>query len=163
MEHAGDTLVHIHSSLVEARLQQARSMEEVARATENKVDAGTRQQLIQAAADMVATARAAVGITKKTYDRMENLYKEGVVTEQKRDEAKAAYDAARAQLGAAESQHSLALAGAQAEDKQAAKAMVTLLASSKGLTFADTTVRILSALNDDSRAQIDALAEELCR
>ena len=46
---------------------------------------------------------------------------------------------------------------------QAAKAMVTLLASSKGLTFADTTVRILSALNDDSRAQIDALAEELCR
>ena len=46
---------------------------------------------------------------------------------------------------------------------QAAKAMATLLASSKGLTFADTTVRILSALNDDSRAQIDALAEELCR
>ena len=46
---------------------------------------------------------------------------------------------------------------------QAAKAMATLLANSKGLTFADTTVRILSALNDDSRAQIDALAEELCR
>ena len=46
---------------------------------------------------------------------------------------------------------------------QAAKAMATLLADSKGLTFADTTVRILSALNDGSRAQIDALAEELCR
>ena len=46
---------------------------------------------------------------------------------------------------------------------QAAKTMATLLANSKGLTFADTTVRILSALNDDSRAQIDALAEELCR
>ena len=122
---AGDTLIHIHSSIAEAQLAQAQAMEQVAQAQNRKVDAGTRQQLIQAAADMVATARAAVGITKKTYDRMENLYKEGVVTEQKRDEAKAAYDAARAQLGAAESQHSLALAGAQAEDKQAAKAMVS--------------------------------------
>ena len=122
---AGDTLIHIHSSIAEAQLAQAQAMEQVAQAQNRKVDAGTRQQLIQAAADMVATARAAVGITKKTYARMENLYKEGVVTEQKRDEAKAAYDAARAQLGAAESQHSLALAGAQAEDKQAAKAMVS--------------------------------------
>ena len=46
---------------------------------------------------------------------------------------------------------------------QAARSMANLLANSKGLTFADTPVRILSALNDDSRAQIEALAEELCR
>ena len=45
----------------------------------------------------------------------------------------------------------------------AAKVMGKMLADSKNLTFTDTTVRILSALNDDSRAQVDALAEELCR
>ncbi len=43
----------------------------------------------------------------------------------------------------------------------AAKVMAKMLEGSKNLTFAQTTVRITSALNDASRAQIDALAEEL--
>ena len=43
----------------------------------------------------------------------------------------------------------------------AAKTMAKLLDGSKNLTFADTTVKIFSALNDDSRAQIEALAQEL--
>lgn len=45
----------------------------------------------------------------------------------------------------------------------AAKGMKALLENSKKLTFAENTVRILSALSDDSRAQIEALAEELCK
>lgn len=122
---AGDTLVHIHSSLVDAQLTQAKAMEEVARAQNRKVDAGTRSQIVNAARDLVSQADAAVSITKKTYDRMQNLFKEGVVTEQKRDEAKAAYDAAVAQHAAAKSQYELALAGAQKEDKESAAAMVT--------------------------------------
>ena len=44
---------------------------------------------------------------------------------------------------------------------QAAKVMKNMLAGSKNLTFADTTVKVLSALNEESKAQIDALAEEL--
>ena len=39
---AGDTLVRIHSSLVEAKMEQARAMEDVAAATNAKVCAGTR-------------------------------------------------------------------------------------------------------------------------
>lgn len=121
---AGDTLVYIHSSIAEAQLSQAQAMKAVAEAANRKVDAGTRSQIIGAAADQVETAQAAVSITRKTYDRMERLFKEGVVSEQKRDEAKAAYDAAVSTLGAAQNQLSLARAGAQAEDKQAAQAMV---------------------------------------
>lgn len=124
MVHAGDTLVHIHSSLVEARLQQALSMQDAAQAVDNKVDAGTRSQIIQSAYDLWQQATAAVGITKKTYDRVENLYKKGVMSEQKRDEAKAAYDAAVAGASAAESQYDMAVQGAQKEDKQSAQAMV---------------------------------------
>lgn len=122
---AGDTLVHIYSSLVDAQLVQAQAMEDVARAQNRKVDAGTRSQIIQAASDMVAQAEAAVTIAKKTYDRMERLYQEGVIAEQKRDEAKAAYDATSAQLSAARSQLSLAKAGAQTEDKESTAAMVS--------------------------------------
>ena len=123
--HAGDTLVHIHSSIAEAQLTQATAMETVARAQDRKVDAGTRSQIIQAASDLVAQANAAVTITRKTYERLERLFKEGVISEQKRDEAKAAYDAAVAQKSAADSQLSLARAGAQSEDKESAAAMVT--------------------------------------
>lgn len=46
---------------------------------------------------------------------------------------------------------------------QAAKVMKKMLEGSKNLTFAENTVKVLSALNDESRAQIEALAEELCK
>ena len=45
----------------------------------------------------------------------------------------------------------------------AAKVMRGMLEGSKNITFADTTVKITSALNDQSRAQLAALADELCR
>ncbi len=44
----------------------------------------------------------------------------------------------------------------------AAKVMRGMLEKSKNLTFTDTTVKIMSALNADSAAQLDALADELC-
>jgi len=45
----------------------------------------------------------------------------------------------------------------------AAKVMKGMLEKSKNITFTDTTVRILSALNDESSNQLEALADELCR
>lgn len=138
---AGDTLVHIHSSVVDAQLGQAEAMRTVAEATDKKVDAGTRIQIINTAASLLSQAEAAETITKKTYQRMERLFSEGVVSEQKRDEAKAAYDAAVAARKAAASQLSLAKAGAQQEDKTAAEAMVKA---------ADSGVAQVNAILEDS-------------
>ena len=45
----------------------------------------------------------------------------------------------------------------------AAKVMRGMFEKSKNITFTDTTVKILSALNDESRQQIEDMAEELCR
>lgn len=45
----------------------------------------------------------------------------------------------------------------------AAKVMKGMLEGSKNLTFSNTTVKIMSALNEESTAQLNALAEELCR
>ena len=45
----------------------------------------------------------------------------------------------------------------------AAKVMKGMFENSKNLTFTDTTVQIKAALNDASLAQIDALADELCK
>ncbi len=139
--HAGDTLVYIHSSLVEAKLGQAEAMREAARQQSLKADAGARAQVIHGAAELVAKAKAAETITQKTYQRMERLFEQGVVAEQKRDEAKAAYDAAVASLRAAESQLSLAEEGAQSEDKAAAAALASA---------AKSTVDEVNAVLEDS-------------
>ena len=117
-------MVHIHSSLVEAKLSQAEAMETVAKAQNKKVDSGTRVELLNSAYDMWQQAQAGLTIAKKTYERMQSLYKKGVVSEQKRDEAEAAYKAMVATESAAKSQYEMAKAGAQAEDKAAAAAMV---------------------------------------
>ena len=45
----------------------------------------------------------------------------------------------------------------------AAKVMRGMFEKSKNITFAENTVKILSALNDESTAQLNALADELCR
>ena len=45
----------------------------------------------------------------------------------------------------------------------AAKVMKNMFEGSKKLTFTDTTVHIKSALNEESTAQVEALADELCR
>ena len=45
----------------------------------------------------------------------------------------------------------------------AGKVMTKMLENSKNLTYTQNNVKIFSALSDESRAQIEALAEELCR
>ena len=45
----------------------------------------------------------------------------------------------------------------------AAKVMRGMFEKSKNITFTDTTVKILSALNEESSAQLDAMADELCK
>ena len=46
---------------------------------------------------------------------------------------------------------------------QATKTMKAMLEGSKNLKYTEATVKIMSALSDESRAQIDALADELCQ
>lgn len=121
--HRGDTLVSIYSSTVDASLYKMKSMEDVASSQNQKVENGTRDQIKKSAYSVWQQALAAEDIARKTYQRMQNLFSQGVVTEQKRDEAKAAFDAATAQVKAAKSQYDLALEGAQKEDKEATRGM----------------------------------------
>ena len=121
----GDTLVHIHSSVAQAKLIQAKAVTNAAQAQNQKVDAGARKQVIQSAHDVWKQAQAASEIAEKTYNRMQSLFEQGVISEQKRDEALAAYKAAKAAESAAQSQYNLAQSGAQKEDKASAAAMVT--------------------------------------
>ena len=68
---------------------------------------------------LVQQAEAAATIAKKTYDRMQNLFNEGVISGQKRDEAYAACKATEAQVAAARSQYDMAKNGAREQEKSA--------------------------------------------
>ena len=96
--HKGDKLVSIYSSTVDAKHYQAKQMQEAAASQNQKAERGTREEIKQGAYNMWQQAIAAQTIAEKTYQRVENLFKQGVATQQKRDEARAAYDAATAQV-----------------------------------------------------------------
>lgn len=120
----GDTLVVIDSPEVHAKLAQARAARSAAEAQNQKAITGARQEQITGAYEMWQKALVGENIMRKSYERVERLYEKQVVTEQKRDEVKAQYDAAVATAKAAKSQYDMAMNGAQKEDKMAAQALV---------------------------------------
>lgn len=120
--HKGDTLVVLEAPDVEAKLSQANAAYDAAKAMEEKAHNGARQEDIQAAYEMWQKAKAAVEVTEKTYNRVERLFESGVMAEQKRDEAKAQYDAAVATEKAAKAKYDMAVNGVRKEDKSMAQA-----------------------------------------
>lgn len=122
--HAGDTLAILDAPEVEAKKTQAESAEDAAAAMKAMTDNGARRQQIQGAFELWQQAKAGLEISKKTYDRVQRLFNEGVMSAQKRDEAFAAYKAYEAQERAAKSQYDMAREGARKEERAAAAAQV---------------------------------------
>lgn len=118
--HVGDTLAILQVPEVDAQRNVMQATGEAAKAIQDLTDAGARKEQIQGAYQLYQQAMAASEIAKKTYTRMQNLYDEGVISGQKRDEAFAAYKATEAQVKAAKSQYDLAQNGAREQEKQIA-------------------------------------------
>lgn len=120
----GDTLAILDAPEVRAKMEQARSAENAAAAQEEMARNGARQEQIQGAFQLMQQAKAGLEIAQKSYQRVQRLFDEGVLSEQKRDEAYASYKAMEAQAKAAESQYQMARNGARHEEKKAAAALV---------------------------------------
>lgn len=120
----GDTLAILDAPEVRAKMEQAQSAENAAAALELKAQNGARQEQIQGAYQVWQQAKAGLEIAEKSYQRIQRLFDEGVVSAQKRDEVYANFKAMEAQCKAAESQYQMAQNGARREDKLAAAAQV---------------------------------------
>ena len=120
----GDTLAIIDAPEVRAKMQQAQSAENAAAAMELMAQNGAREEQIRGAFNILQQAKAGYEIAEKSYNRVQRLYDEGVLSAQKRDEAYASYKAMEAQMKAAQSQYDMARNGARKEDKMAAAAQV---------------------------------------
>jgi len=122
---AGDTLAHISSRQVDAKMIQAKAARNAASAQSRKARNGARDQQVQMAYQVWQKAKAAESVYKKSYDRVKGLYEKGVVSAQQFDEVDAKYKAAQADCAAAEQQYLMAKEGAQTEDIDAAAALVS--------------------------------------
>ena len=120
----GDTLAILDAPEVRAKMEQAQSAQSAAAALELKAQNGARKEQIQGAFSVLQQAKAGFEIAEKSYNRVQRLYDEGVMSAQKRDEALASYKAMEAQMKAAQSQYDMAVNGARMEDKMAASAQV---------------------------------------
>ena len=121
---------HVHKGDILAKLAipEANAQEKVAEATAGATEAisalteaPTRREAVESAYQVYQQAIAANGIAEKTYGRMQRLFDEGVMSAQKRDEAKAAFEATQAGVQVAKSQWELAKSGARKEAKEAAR------------------------------------------
>jgi HlyD family secretion protein len=118
--HVGDTLAILETPEVQAQQKVAEATQGAANAMKDMANNGARKEQIQGAYQLLQQAIAARDIAQKSYKRVQNLFDEGVVSAQKRDEAFAAYKASEAQVLAAQSQYDMARNGARIEEKEAA-------------------------------------------
>lgn len=122
--NVGDTLAIIDAPDVKAKLTQAQSAESAASAMDQMANNGARREQINGAYALLQQAKAGLEIAQKSYNRVQRLYDEGVMSAQKRDEAFANYKAIEARVKAAQSQYDMAVNGARREEKMAAAAQV---------------------------------------
>ena len=121
---AGDTLAILDAPEVHAKMEQAQGAEAGASALEMMARNGARKEQVQAAYQLLEKAKAGLEIAEKSYNRVQRLFDEGVMSAQKRDEAYANYKAMQATEKAAQSQYDMAVNGARQEEKLAAQAQV---------------------------------------
>ena len=120
----GDTLAHIASRQVDAKMLQAEAARSAASAQSRKAQAGARSQQKEMAYQVWQKAKAAEEVYRKSYERVKGLKEKGVVSAQQYDEVEAKYKVAQADCAAAEQQYLMAEEGARREDIDAAAALV---------------------------------------
>ena len=120
----GQLLATLESPEIDAKELQAIAVKDAANAQKSKATNGARKEEILAYKSVYEKATAVATVMLKSYERIENLFKDGVVSAQKRDEVFAKKEAALNDKKAAYNQYQIALKGARNEDIEAASALV---------------------------------------
>ncbi len=122
--HKGDTLVIIDSPEIRSKIAEANAAKAAATAQKDKAMHGARAEQITGAYELWQKAIVGEDVMRKSFERIQALHEQQVVSDQKYDEVEAQYKAAVATTKAAKSQYDMAVKGARQEDKDAAIALV---------------------------------------
>lgn len=150
MVQPGALLATLSSPEIDAGKRQAEGALAGARALEAMTEQGLRKEDIESLRLTWLAAQSAANLAAVTARRSDNLYAEGVIAAQRRDEARAARDASARQAEAAHQQYLKSVSGARAEEKQAARAQVQI--ATAGVSIADaleTEKRLVSPIGGE--------------
>lgn len=150
----GQVVFTLESPELEAKIAQATAGREGAEAMAASIESGARKQQITAAENQWRQSKAAADLAEKTFARIDNLFRDGVVAEQKRDEAAAHFQATRHAAEAAYQAYSLTVEGARKEEKQAAAAKVRMAEGAEAEVRALATDTTILSLHDGEVAQL---------
>lgn len=117
----GQMIFTLLSPEIQAKLQQAKAGERAAGALAEQAEKGARTQEIAASKTQWQKAKAADELMEKTYQRIDNLFKDGIVAEQKRDEVYTQWQASKYNESSAYQLYAMAKEGARDEVKRATK------------------------------------------
>ncbi|MBQ7709234.1 MAG: efflux RND transporter periplasmic adaptor subunit [Bacteroidales bacterium] len=138
----GDTLVIIDSPEIRSKMAEANAAKAAATAQKEKAMHGARQEQITGAYELWQKALVGQDVMRKSFERIQALHEQKVVSDQKYDEVEAQYRAAVATAKASKSQYDMAVKGARQEDKDAAVALVER---------ANAAVELVNAYQDEIR------------
>ncbi|WP_293826849.1 efflux RND transporter periplasmic adaptor subunit [uncultured Brevundimonas sp.] len=130
----GQALAILSSPEIEARDQQAVAALQGAEAVQQLSRLGARAEDVRSLESIWRSSQAASRLAAQTARRAENLFAEGVISAQRRDEAVAARAASAAQSEAARQQYLKAVAGTREQDKAIADAQVAAARAGVGET-----------------------------
>ncbi|HEY1405066.1 MAG TPA: efflux RND transporter periplasmic adaptor subunit [Spirochaetota bacterium] len=154
----GEVLVLINSPELEAKYEQALAARKAATAQRKKAMGGAREEEIRGARDLWLKAKAGSELAEKTFERAARLYKEGVIPQQKYDEAESQLNMAKKTEDAAKASFDMAQSGARLEDKESAQA---LLEQASGMVSEVQAylreTRLIAPINGEV---VDVLAEQ---
>jgi len=116
----GDMLVTLDSPEVQAKVSQAEAARGAAAARQQLLDVGTRQEDVRVARANWERSVSAATLAETTFKRINALYKDGLVSQQRNDEVETAYRTALDGANAARAQYDLTLNGFRKEERAAA-------------------------------------------
>ena len=127
----GDILVILDTPDIEAKSAQADAAIELAQSKELEVYNGARSEQRTMALNALNKAKSDLALAEKTYNRVKNLNTEGVVSNQKADEAFTMYQNAKQNVLIAQNNYNMLESGSRYEDKLMASANVKKAKSTK--------------------------------
>lgn len=118
----GQLIYTLLSPELDAKLEQAKAASDAQSALATEAKKGAREQQIEAAKASWQKAKSAVKLLETTFHRIDNLFKDGVVAEQQRDEAYTKLQAAKYTEKSAYQMYQMTKEGTREETQKAAEA-----------------------------------------
>ena len=118
----GDTLYTLQRQILDTKINQAQGLLDVAKSQKDKVNKGTREEVLRAAGAQYKLAQSQYQYSKKTYQRFKVLYADSIISKQEMDALEFQHEAAKEALNAAKAHYDMVRKGARKEDLDGADA-----------------------------------------